>query len=173
MISLKKLQQLENLYLKPIIEDDIYEYVKLTSNINSLKEFIILIKDIYDDTIHMYIDCKYFHSKLNKFNIKLKMILFINNTNDLKKYLKLKKKKLLKTIYNSDTAKLSNFDQKKTIELDRRLNIFNTLFSNIYNEIIYIYKWIILINICISKYNVTKKNIYKQVFKTNILNEIL
>lgn len=173
MISLKKLQQLENLYLKPIVEDDIYEYVKLTTNIKSLKEFIILIKDLYDDTINMYIDCEYFHNILKKFDIKLKIILFINNIDDLKKYLNLKKKKLLEILYNSNTAKQSKFDQKKKIELDRRLNIFDKLFINLYNEIIYIYKWIILINICISKYNVTKKKIYQQIFKTNILDEIL
>ena len=84
MISLKKLQELENLHLKPIIEDNIYEYVKLTSNINTLKDFIELIKDIYDDTINMYIDCKYFQGTLKKLDIKFKMILFINNIDDLK-----------------------------------------------------------------------------------------
>ena len=140
MISLKKLQQLEKKYLKPSIDDNIYEYVKLTENIDTLEEYIQLIKDLYDDTINMYIECSYFNSILKKFNIKLNMILLIKNVDDLKKYLKLKKHKLLNSLYNSPTGKLSYICEKKCIEFNRikggkKFNVHQEWFQSLLKEI--------------------------------------
>ena len=49
------------------------------------------------------------------------------------------------------------------------MNFLVYIYSNLYNKIIYIYKWVILINICIKNFNCSKKKIYEEVLSKKIL----
>ena len=154
LLSIKKLISIEKAYEDTT--NNTNEYYSYAENISNKGEFLNYINNVYEDGVDTYINCSNFISNLKKIGISLNNIFNLNSMDEVNKFLKRKKKGWRKKFLNSNLRVESKYSSFKSMELEKKLTNLDNIFISLNDDIKYIFKWIMLINLYCKKHSTLK-----------------